>query len=332
MELISIIIPVYNVERYLDRTMKSVVSQTYPSIEVILIDDGSTDCSGEICDNWSFQDHRVRVFHQENLGVSVCRNTGIRAASGKYIMFIDSDDYVSHRLVESLYKALSDNDSDMSICSFVKGAENDYVFEEGDEVEAEVISGVDGITRIFDSGMSALQYAAPWGKLYKKELFEGICFPAGKIFEDIYTTHKLLYNCKNISVVNSQLIYYYQRDDSIMGARYSLRKLDYLDALEERRAFFEEKGLLKLRDYTYDDELHSLIWEYSRCRDILHNKEILEKIKQRYNDLYKWGYSSCRHKSDTKTILLAFRLNPELVVYYWRWKSFWKRAVKKKSK
>lgn len=318
MDLISVIVPIYKAEKYLDRCIASIAGQTYESLEIILVDDGSPDSCPGICDCWAKKDGRIKVLHQENSGVSVARNSGLEISTGKYIVQVDSDDYIAPNMIEQLYKCLTANDADLSICSYLKGNEDAYNFTEDCENEVEVMNAEVALRRIYESSESALQYVVPWAKLYKRKLFDGIRYPVGKIFEDIYVTHQVLHRCKRIAVIQSKLTYYYQHPDSIMNKKYHVGKLDYLDACKNRICFFQEQGYTQLSQIAYDEYLHSLIWEYSRARDLLADKSVMRNIKNRFREVYKAGYSSSRYPSETKGYLRAFDINPEVIIWYWR--------------
>lgn len=317
MDLVSVIIPIYNVEAYLDRCIASVANQTYPHLEIIMVDDGSTDRSPQICDDWAKRDVRIQVIHQSNGGLSAARNSGLSRMTGDCVMLVDSDDYIAPTTVEYLMRALVNTDSDMAICGFIKGTEDKHVFLE-DREEYEVISSQEALLRIYENSYQAFKYTAAWCKLCKWKLFDGITYPNGKIFEDIYTTHKLLYRCRQIVVLDVPLFYYFQRPNSIMNAAFSMKKLDYLQALVERVAFFGERGLDELESIAYDELLHSLIWEYSRTRDMLHSEEGMAYVKKLFRQVYKKGYASKRYPKETKHFLTAFGHNPEWIIWYWR--------------
>ena len=318
MDLVSVIIPVYNVEAYLDRCVASVANQTFQNIEVILIDDGSTDGCAEICDRWCAEDSRVRVLHQSNQGVSAARNAGLQAAAGSWIMQVDSDDYMAPHTVERMLCTAESTAADMVICDFVKGSEERYSFGTTPGPAAELEDGVSVIGRIYENAHAALRYGVPWCKLSRKDLYDGIQYPDGKIFEDIYTTHKLLYRCKTIAVLQDPLFYYFQRPGSIMNASFSMKKLDYLQALVERVEFFEDHGLRELAETAYDELLHSLIWEYSRTRDVLNSEDGMKYVIGLFRQVYQKGYASQRYPKETARFLSAFNKNPEWITLYWK--------------
>lgn len=318
MDLVSVIIPVYNVENFLDRCISSVVGQTFYNLEIILIDDGSPDKCPEICDTWAKKDSRIVVLHQLNRGLSAARNSGLKIASGSYIMLLDSDDYIAPFAVELLLEAAKQTKSDMAICGFVKGSEENYSFREKELGTVETINNETALFRIYSDNTSAMKYGAAWGKLCNRFLYDSIFFPEGKIFEDIYTTHKLLYRCNQIAVLDTPLIYYFQRPDSIMNTKFNLQKLDYLQALVERLDFFAAHNLEELESIAYDELLHSLIWEYSRTRDMLNNKEGMKYVASLFRQVYEKGYASRRYPKETARFLAVFNKNPEWIILYWK--------------
>lgn len=318
MELVTVIIPIYKAEKYLDRCIISVVHQTYQNLEIILIDDGSPDLCPELCDKWAQKDNRIRVIHQANRGISEARNVGIANANGKYILMVDSDDYLYDGMVEVLYKALTTEDSDLAICDFQKGIEESFDFSYDSEISVEVIDGETALYRIYLGDEKALQYVAPWGKLYKKKLFDKIQYPESKIFEDIFVTHQLLFRCEKIAVIPQKLTYYFQNPTSIMNSKFHVGKLDYLPALKQRIDFFQEHHLKKLQEIAYEEYLHALIWEYSRVNDLLGDKEQMKYIVLCYRTVYKYGYASKRYPKENAIFLGVFNLNPKFIILYWK--------------
>ncbi len=318
MELVSIIIPIYNIEDYLDRSIGAAAGQTYENLEILLIDDGSTDHCPQMCDEWAAKDSRIKVVHQKNSGVSVSRNTGLRMASGDYILQLDSDDYMAPFTVEHLVNTAHEQDADLVICSFVRGAEDHYCFTQAQNPQVKMVDSTYALTQIYNGANDALRYTVPWCKLYRKEVLDGVSYPAGKIFEDIYITHTIIDRCKKIALLEEVLFYYYRRENSIMNAVFSFQKLDYLQALVNRVQFFAERGMKDLHEKAYDELLHSLVWEYSRTRDLLNSKPGMDYVMNLFHENYRKGYSSKRYPKENKRFLSVFNRNPELIVLYWK--------------
>ncbi len=329
MDLVSVIIPIYNSEAYLDRCVSSIIGQTYQNLQLILVDDGSTDRSSARCEEWAKRDPRVAVVHQPNAGVSAARNTGLRAAAGTFILQVDSDDYIAPQAVEILVNAAAKTGAETVVCNFIQGSAHNYLFPQRDPACPETIDAHEALNRIYIDSHHALQYAAPWCKLCRRTIYDGIDYPEGKIFEDIYTTHKLLYKCEKIAVVEAPLFYYFQRPESIMNAAFSLKKLDYLQALVERVEFFAQHDLPGLEQIAYDELLHALIWEYSRTRDILHSKEGMAYVRALFRRGYRKGYASSRYPKENARFLAAFHRDPEWIITYWRCSSLLHRVFKR---
>lgn len=236
--MISVIVPVYNVERYLCECIDSILGQTYTDFELILVDDGSPDSCGEICDAYAEKDSRIRVIHQENGGLSAARNAGLDMAQGAYVTFVDSDDIVHPDYLRCLAEGLWENQSDIAIARFLRFAETVPAYAGAVKSVKQVRSGREICRELF--GEDGVTYTIACGKLYKTALFEGIRYPVGKIHEDEATTYKLLYKAKLVAVLGDELYFYRQNANGIMGAPFSVKRYQALDALRERIAFFKE--------------------------------------------------------------------------------------------
>ena len=217
--MISIIVPVYNVKDYLERCLQSICGQTYKNLEIIVIDDGSSDGSEELCDLFALKDERIRVVHQANAGQSAARNRGLAMARGELLGFVDADDWIEADMYEFLFRLMTEQDADISACSH-------YRHKAG--ISAKYTSGkVSVFTR--NEGIRALvvdkrvrNYV--WDKLYKRSLFTGIRFPAGRIFEDIAVSYQLFYGAQKIVVQDTPKYHYVIRDGSSMQSRYDAQK------------------------------------------------------------------------------------------------------------
>lgn len=223
-ELISIIVPVYNVENYLDACMRDIMNQTYSNIEIVLVDDGSTDNSGEMCDYYARIDGRIKVIHKKNGGLSDARNEGIVQANGNYIMFVDSDDVVSYKLVEYLCKLVKDNSADIAICDLVHCYSNKKIFFE-EETNIELFEPEDAIVEMLYQ-KSFLVSAT--GKLFRKEYFKENLFPKGMLFEDSAIMYRLFDKANKIVYGNAKLYGYMHREGSITTAKFSKKDCDIL--------------------------------------------------------------------------------------------------------
>ena len=216
-KLISVIVPVYQVELYVRKCLDSIIEQEYENLEIILIDDGSTDGSSQICDDYKSKDKRIKVIHRENGGLSSARNAGIDIANGEYIAFIDSDDWVDPKYIEKLYSVCEIYDCDIAQCSYENVInEDDFIWKDktGGNKQPMLYTG-----REFSYATYRLlswECNLVWNKLYKKSLFEDIRFPVGKIHEDEFTTYKLVWKSDKVGVISDQLYYYRYRIGSIM--------------------------------------------------------------------------------------------------------------------
>lgn len=211
-ELISVIVPCYNVEKYLDECISSIVNQTYNNLEIILVDDGSPDKCPKICDEWSQKDLRIKVIHKENGGLSSARNAGLDIAKGKYISFVDSDDFIEKDFIEFLYTNLIKHNGDISCCGYYHYFNSDLKeIRHFKNVELSMDS-CEGIKKMNTIGYFGV---GSWNKLYKNELFENTRFPVGKLSEDWFILYKLIHKANKIYYDSQPKYYYRQRFGSI---------------------------------------------------------------------------------------------------------------------
>ncbi|NME82447.1 glycosyltransferase [Clostridium sp. SM-530-WT-3G] len=233
--MISIIVPVYNVENYLGKCIDSIINQSFYDIEIILIDDGSTDNSGKICDQYKLKDNRIKVIHKINGGLSSARNCGLDIAKGEYIGFVDSDDYIDKYMYEKMINNLKENNSDIVICDM-----NYYL--NGTDISNNKFRDF-GVLNREDTLLKYLNHSYfkshAQNKLYKKYLFNNLRFPEGKLFEDVATFYKVIGNSNRISFVNEKLYYYNQGNgNSITKKKFNLKNLDLIDNVEDMLHFF----------------------------------------------------------------------------------------------
>lgn len=278
---ISIIVPVYNVEKYFKNCIESILSQTFKDFELILVDDGSTDSSGNICDEYAKKDNRIKVIHQGNKGQASARNRGLDISRGKYIGFVDSDDTIHPRMYEILYDLIIKSNSDISFCSYK------YTFstDRKDNININIkeinqISNIQAISNLFDKNIG-VKLVVPWNKLYNKELFKNIRFETGRLHEDEFMAHRILYNCKKITYVDNELYYYLQREGSTMSQVSYKRKVDKLLAKSDRMRFCNKVGLTSMSDNickTYEFEFFNLYKQL--LNEDSENAEFLKEIRR----------------------------------------------------
>lgn len=243
---ISVIVPVYNVEKYLNRCVQSITDQTYENLEIILVDDGSPDNCGVLCDVWAKKDSRIRVVHKPNGGLSSARNAGIDIATGQYVGFVDSDDYIHPQMYEKLYAALLETGADISICNY------DYVDEQTGEPDLNMRAA----SPLKDGVLTRKQayekigrivhgygfYVTAWNKLYHRSIFEDLRFKEGFIHEDEFFVHHLFSHCSRIATISDRLYLYVQRSGSITKKKATIRSLHGVYSYYDRYQFFREAG------------------------------------------------------------------------------------------
>ena len=285
--LISVIVPVYRVEEYMERCVKSILSQTYKNLEVILVDDGSPDQCPAICDACAEKDVRVKVIHQENKGLSGARNAGIDAASGEYLAFVDSDDYVSPHFIEELYQLLQDTGCAIGQCrfSYVKG---DGLVEEGDSAFC-IYRGESLMEQLYGPEEKATCFVVAWNKLYRAELFKetGIRYPEGRIHEDEATTYRLFHEAKKLAFLDRALYGYYTENGGSITSVFSAKRLQWLTAHEERIAFLKKNGYEKLLPAAYRKLCDACITFYFRCTEQVKDAEELKKELRKRLETYR---------------------------------------------
>ena len=236
--LISVIVPVYKVEPYLDKCISSIVNQTYKNLEIILVDDGSPDNCPAMCDAWAKKDSRIRVIHKSNGGLSDARNAGMAVATGELMAFVDSDDWIAPDMYEYLYHRLAEDNSDIAACGVQMVWENKtpscMLTRDGNCV----LNQEEAMRAIIEE--SWLKQPV-WYKLYKTELVRDILFPVGKYHEDVFWSYQAVGRAKKVSVSVRIGYYYLQRGGSIMGEGYSLKRLDAVEAKVQRCAYIQER-------------------------------------------------------------------------------------------
>ncbi|MED3939488.1 glycosyltransferase family 2 protein [Priestia megaterium] len=299
MPAISIIVPVYNVEEYLEKCIDSILKQTFKDFELILVNDGSTDNCGEICDKYVGKDNRVRVIHKKNGGLSDARNSGIEAAKGHYIGFVDSDDWIEPNMYEILYTLCVENGADISTCSI-----NIW-----DKENKRKCWGASNTTKIFDSRI-AIKYMyddklsgfTAWNKLYNKNVFKNIRFPKGRIYEDAAIMYKIYDNSNQIIFIDNPLYNYIYRRSSITRSSFSEKRFDVVLNYEETYIYMQKNypEMCEKLDNIYFASLRNMVVDIVNERSLLSNYKYIRKIsgliKQHNNKLLKNKSIPLSHK------------------------------------
>ena len=283
---VSVIVPIYKVEKYLKKCIDSIIAQTHSNLEIILVDDGSPDNCGKICDEYSKIDSRIIVLHKKNGGLSDARNFGIKKATGDFISFIDSDDFVAKDYVEYLLKITIESKADMGIIL-------PYKFKEGKEPIIKRRKEKIVIYNSYDALETMLYQKefdnAAWGKIYSRNIIKNIMFPVGKLYEDIGTTYKYILNSKKIVYSNQFKYFYLQRGDSIMGSPFSSREMDYVyqtKVLVDDVEKINNSSLNKAAKCRYLNANFSVLLKIGKNNTFNEEKrEIIENIKKIRKDV-----------------------------------------------
>lgn len=289
MQLISIVVPVYNVEAYAEQCIESILNQSYKNLQIILVDDGSTDRSGEICDFYRQRDSRIEVIHKKNGGLSDARNTGIKFVKAKYVTFADSDDILHEDYVDFLYKQLIEFDADIAICRYKRFTNIEETKEVEKKVKTVVFNSVEALKNLLYTPEIIPQSA--YAKMYRTKLFEDIEYPVGKINEDIGTTYKLFYKAQRIAYNPSQYYFYLQRMDGIVRSNFSERTMDAIYFSDEIIKFVNE-NLPEIEKaaicYAFAQNVQVLMKLPYKDKKYQHIKEqIIQNIKQ-YRRIVLW--------------------------------------------
>ena len=308
---ISIIVPIYNVEKYLDKCIKSIQIQTFSDIEIILVDDGSTDKSGSICDSYAAVDKRIHVIHKENSGVSAARNTGIRSARGKYIGFIDGDDYIAPDMYETLRDMLVRENAEIAVCG-MRECFSSTIQKSGfsvDKISSYCVLDSYEAIRLTLEGLPVLVST----KLYKSELFSDFMFPVGKAAaEDAYVTIHLLGRVNKVAVTEAEKYYYVRREGSVTMQAYDSKILSTIELWKEIYDFVREKypELLLQAEHMY-------LWSYFYVLDRMIvaekvdekvKKEIIREIRASFKRILRNPYFGKMRKLETICLVLSENL------------------------
>lgn len=292
MPQISVIVPVYNVEKYLHRCVDSILAQTFTDFELILVDDGSPDNCGAICDEYARKDARVRVIHQKNQGQAAARNRAVAEANGDWIHFVDSDDMIHPQMLEVLYSAAVENDANISMCGAVESEEIPETFYSSPNRHAKVCCmDEDSMEDLLEHGEH--RYWVVWGKLIKKEIVQNIPFTKGRIYEDNAVVCQWLYEAGRVADLADRLYFYFVNEQGTTKNSFSWKQLDYLWALRKQMRFFRKKKYTRMERKVKGQYDTWLRWNWkliqrNAVHDFLHiPNRVLKKVlgDSRYAEL-----------------------------------------------
>jgi len=300
--LISVIVPVYKVEKYLDRCIQSIVDQTYSNLEIILVDDGSPDNCPAICDAWAEKDSRIKVLHKDNEGVADARNTGLKAVTGEFVTFVDSDDWIDKYFYEILFNKMIECDCDMVVSKY-------RIVEDENEIHNDLVSGNAKIIDMNQAMGDLLDddkiWQIVWNKIYKKEIVSNVVFESGKIHEDIFWMYLVVAKANRICVLDYYGYNYFQRADSIMGVGFSTNRLDAVEAkcyrqnyLEKHLPDFADKGRVALHFsciYVGQQAIKSM-----SCKE---SKEIIKRLNY-YTEKYPVSFKLAKKQGFVSMVYL----------------------------
>ncbi len=295
-ELVTLLVPVYNTEKYIKKCLESIVNQTYKNLEIILIDDGSNDNSGKICDEYAKKDSRIEVFHKENQGSSAEKNFGLSIAKGRYISFIDSDDYLEPTLIEKLVKSIEINQSDIAICNFFPNSTTDL---------EETFTASQALTYIMNKRYFR---GYNWNKLYKTEIAKDIQFCT-----DIYMSEDLLFNCnyllkaKKCSYIDEKLYHYNENNNSISNSKLSKKYLTIIDSYDRLVNLYKENKLEYLP--------HLYIDEFKVCCDIIYKNSLIKDKKDKLDLKKVYDKKKELFNKITKSKCIKFNKKIEVCIY-----------------
>lgn len=268
MDLISVIVPIYKVDAYLDRCVRSIVAQTYENLEIILVDDGSPDNCPAICDTWAEKDSRIKVIHKENGGLSDARNAGMAVATGELISFIDSDDSIEPEFMEKLFHALTEHDADIAECAVSYVDEDGNILRQRNAAPLQTMDKLEALRRlVLEDGI----YQTVWNKLYRRNAAIDTPFAVGKYHEDEFWTWQVFDRISKLAVVPNCLYNYLQRSSSIIGVGYNARRLDGLEAQFQRMEALQKYDQLAV--LTRQTLMMQCMWQYQASTRLLRGNE-----------------------------------------------------------
>lgn len=328
MPKVSVIVPAYNVEKYLNRCIDSILAQTFTDFELILVDDGSPDNCGKMCDEYAEKDKRIHVIHKENGGLSDARNVGIdwmfANSNSEWMTFIDSDDWIHPCYLEKLYYAVTE--SRLKISSCLAKRTSTYIIDDLTASKSTVESSEDVYTQF---GKHALSYAV--ARLYHRSLFEKVRYPKGRLFEDVFTTYRLLLSVDRIAYIPQELYYYFYNENGIVHQQWSPKRMDEFDAYEEQLEFLSRHPeFQKTYKVIQKDYMQEISYSYYKLNNSnYHDKDkylsiLSEKMRSAIKQYKK--LSGISLKNNIEYYEIAY---PKQMIHYWRYLALKKKVLKR---
>ena len=304
--LISVVVPVYNVEHYLKKCVDSICHQTYRNLEIILVDDGSTDCSGSLCDEFATSDSRIRVIHKSNGGLSDARNAGMELASGEWWLFVVSDDYIAPDTAETLLLAAVENHCEIAVCNMMR------IYEDGKQepfycpvTEPTIWAG--------EQRFETLRQPSVCNKLFRADLFKELRFPKRKFYEDTFVYHVLAHRANRIALTGLSGYYYLSRRESILGqSQFTDRYFDYVEAIHERAMFLFNHGVSRYGEEACLSLYAAIVNSTKNIRKTPQNAEHFQRMWEWYELAYRNLMSSPDTSIKQKLRLFFLKYAPKI--------------------
>lgn len=295
--LISVVIPVYKVEAYLDRCVESVVRQSYEKLEILLVDDGSPDHCGAMCDAWAGKDSRIRVLHQKNAGLGAARNRGTEIAAGEFVTYVDSDDYLAPDAIELLLRLLQEQGAEIAVADCVKTQEDHVSFDRTTEEQIRLFTGKEACMTL-QGWELYMPMVTAWGKLFPRELLLREAFTEGRLHEDEATTYRLYAAVSRVALSSRPVYAYYQNPNSIMHTRSERSQRDTLLAYCEQIRFFRSQGETALAEAA-EDKLLNVAVDFADRGEVVFGTFLRSEA---------WQYRSLKTRPKTLIRYYGYRL------------------------
>jgi glycosyltransferase involved in cell wall biosynthesis len=311
---VSVVVPIYKVERYLHRCIDSILNQTYTNLEIILVNDGSPDRCGEIAEMYSQQDARIKVIHKKNGGLSDARNYGMNEVTGEFTVFVDSDDWLENNMIENMLNSLLKYKADVVQSAFYYAYDDKLLLDSIYHSQNETPKILDNKSLMYELIINEKVKNFAWGKIYKTEIIRNIPFEKGVLFEDVFWAHKVMHRVNTYLILKQPYYYYYQRNDSIVST-YSIRNLDIIKGLKERHRFIKDH-YKELKDESLKMLLKTCMIHYNllllnkKDSKGIHRKEIQNYVKMHNFDFKK----AIKNDRSLKMQLTFFCIHPYLNV------------------